>query len=188
MTYGALGLERLIREGNRGQGDGLSIVPEPDLPKLKGDGQAAVDLHLGRWFLVLKQTHQTHFDFRAEAASKAGGKEYFVPFEGEFVIHPGRFVLAATLEWIHMPASKSGLVLGRSTVGRRGLVIETAPGIQPGFNGCLTLEMANIGEIPITCYPGMRICQLFVEDVKEPGIPRVSRHSCQLKPALGGSV
>ncbi|MEQ1933350.1 MAG: dCTP deaminase [Fimbriimonadaceae bacterium] len=165
----------------------MAIVPEPNLDTLLSEGQAAVDLHLGRWFLVLKQTHKSHFDFK-NADDRSGGKDYFVPYDKPFTLHPGRFVLAVTVEWIRMPFDKCGLVLGRSTVGRRGLVIETAPGIQPGFNGCLALEMANVGEIPVTCFPGMRICQLFIDDVKEPGEPRESAHSCQIKPSLGGSV
>ena len=53
-------------------------------------------------------------------------------------------------------------VIGRSTLGRIGLVVATAIGIHPGFQGCLTLELANIGEVPIKMRPGMRIAQLFL--------------------------
>ena len=34
--------------------------------------------------------------------------------------------------------------------------------VQPGFAGCLTLELANEGENPIHLYPGARIAQLAV--------------------------
>lgn len=48
--------------------------------------------------------------------------------------------------------------MGKSSLGRRGLVIETAPGVHPGFSGCLTLELANVGEIPIVLKPRGRVC------------------------------
>ena len=86
----------------------------------------------------------------------------YVPFGGTFVLHPRSFVLAITLEWIRMTRRHGGYVMGKSSWGRRGLVIETAPGVHPGFSGCLTLELANVGEIPIELTPGARICQLFV--------------------------
>jgi len=66
------------------------------------------------------------------------------------------------LEWIRLPERISGYVTGRSSWGRRGLIIETAAGIHPGFSGCLALELANVGELPIALKPGMRICQIFL--------------------------
>jgi dCTP deaminase len=35
-------------------------------------------------------------------------KEYFVPFGDKFVLHPGKFVLGITLEWIGLPTTLSG--------------------------------------------------------------------------------
>jgi dCTP deaminase len=55
--------------------------------------------------------------------------------------------------------------VGKSTWARRGLIIETAAGIHPGFNGCLTLELANVGEVPIKIRPGMKIAQIFVHEL-----------------------
>jgi dCTP deaminase len=46
------------------------------------------------------------------------------------------------------------------------LLIETAAGIHPGFTGCLTLELANVGTAPIILNPGMQICQIFFHVVK----------------------
>jgi dCTP deaminase len=92
--------------------------------------------------------------------------KHYVRFDGRFILHPRSFVLATTLEWIRMPRTLAGYVTGKSSWGRRGLVIETAPGVHPGFIGCLTLELANVGEIPIEIYPGTPICQLFFHRVE----------------------
>lgn len=39
----------------------------------------------------------------------------------------------------------------------------TAGYIDPGFRGNVTLELSNVGKMPIALYPGMRICQLSFE-------------------------
>ena len=50
---------------------------------------------------------------------------------------------------------------GKSSLGRLGLVVhQTAGVIDAGFDGHITLELANVANLPITVYPGMRIAQL----------------------------
>jgi len=51
-------------------------------------------------------------------------------------------------------------VAGKSSWGRMGLIIATATKVDPGFKGCITLEILNEGEVPITLYPGLPIAQL----------------------------
>ena len=52
-------------------------------------------------------------------------------------------------------------------------IIATATGVHPGFKGCLTLELSNVGELPIEITPGMRICQLCVHKVESPDTDQV---------------
>jgi dCTP deaminase len=162
-------LANRIRMGNQGEPMGLAIIPEPSIDEVEDAGEASVTLRLGRWFVTLRQSSQTFFDVRPETAElraeASASKKYFVPFGREYVLHPGRFVLATTLEWMRFPATLGGYVAGKSTWARRGLIIETAAGIHPGFNGCLTLELANVGEVPIKIRPGMKICQIFVHEL-----------------------
>jgi len=94
-------------------------------------------------------------------------KYVYVPFGESFVLHPKSFVLGSTLEWIRLPANRGGYVTARSSWGRYGLIIATATGIHPGFSGCLTLELANVGEIPIVIKPGTTIAQLFIHTVED---------------------
>ena len=94
---------------------------------------------------------------------------HYVRFGDKFVLHPHSFVLGITMEWIRLPKDKAGYVTSRSSWGRRGLIIATATGVHPGFSGCLTLELANAGKIPIALYPGMAICQFFIHSVDTDG-------------------
>jgi dCTP deaminase len=60
-----------------------------------------------------------------------------------------------------MPSDLAAYVVGLSSWGRTGLIIATAVGVHPGFTGCLTLELANTGVVPIKLDPGAFVCQLF---------------------------
>ena len=96
-------------------------------------------------------------------------------------------MLGVTIEWFRLPENRAAYVIGRSSWGRHGLIIATATGVHPGFTGCLTLELSNIGEIPITIQPGTAICQLFIQEAKIGEKERVDRSSFvgRRKPTLG---
>ena len=147
----------------------LLIAPKPDLSEMALECSASLDLRLGTWFVSTRLSRHALMDIYAENESSPTEEnithKHYVPFGKKFILHPHCFVLAATLEWIRMPNSHAGYVTGKSSWGRRGLVIETAPGVHPGFTGCLTLEIANVGEIPIALMPGTKICQLFLHQI-----------------------
>jgi dCTP deaminase len=174
----------------RGEGpddERLEISPLPDLQALLDKPSASVDLRLGTWFLVARTSRATHFDpYTDELPEYQFVRRMYTPLGQPFVLHPHEFVLAATLEWISMPKGLSGYVTGKSSWGRRGLVIETAPGVHPRYTGCITLELANVGEIPIKIMPGSEICQLFLHRVfGEPVDTPPGSFACRRQPTLG---
>jgi dCTP deaminase len=151
----------------------LRIVPSPSIEDIGLSGAASVDLRLGRWLLSLREGRIALLDIRSESTESSDDegnvlartpvtRTTFVPFGERFILHPRKFILGITLECISLPSGLGGYVTGKSSWGRRGLVIETASGIHPGFSGCLTLELANMGEVPIALIPGRRICQIFL--------------------------
>jgi dCTP deaminase len=179
-------LASLLRKG--AHDGGISIVPmaQDEIAAIEKGGAAAVDLRLGRWFAVLREVRVDGIRVMAEDENPEQlSKSYFRPFGEGFVVHPGRFILGITLEWLSLPANIGAYVTGKSSLGRRGLVIETAAGIHPGFTGCLALEIANVGEVPLTIYPGMKIAQMFPHAAA--GQPHGSRShfNGQRKPVLG---
>ncbi len=178
--------------------DPLAITPQPNLVELRDSGSASVDLRLGTWFVTLRQsrsallrvsrsdTNDSDGDVDAPGESRLT-KKYYVPFGKSYILHPGCFVLGATMEWIRFPKNLAGYVVGKSSWGRRGLIIATAIGVHPGFSGCLTLEITNLGEMPIEIMPGMRICQLFLHGIDDTGSDRVDQSTflCKRRPTLG---
>lgn len=178
----------LAKTAERGM---LSIVPRPNAEAIAAAGAASIDLRLGRWFRTLRPTRTAQLDMKLPTIADDGSenivhtKEYFVPFGEPFVLHPRNFVLGITLEWMRLPADLGGYVTGKSSLGRRGLIIETAAGIQPGFCGCLALELSNVGEVPLALIPGMQICQIFLHEVTPDPKPARTQFTGRRKPVMG---
>jgi len=187
MILSAKKLCEEIKKGNNCEPDGIAVIPSPDFGEIEKSGEASVNLRLGRWFLTLRQSSETNLDMKPDNEFKENkfSKTFFVPFGEEFVLHPNRFVLACTLEWIRMPSKYAAFVVGKSTIGRRGIIIETAAGVHPGFSGCLTLEIANVGEVPVKLVSGMSICQLFIHSIEGQLSESKTSLAGQRKPRLG---
>ena len=107
-----------------------------------------------------------------------------------FTMHPGDFALGSTLETVAIPADLVGQVDGRSSVGRLAVVVHATAGlIDPGFTGQITLELSNIGRIPVRLYPGLRICQIVLVRMTSPaerpyGHERGSSYKAQSGPQV----
>lgn len=182
MMLGASDLWERIDAGSNDPRNGILIVPKPDTTGEQSRESNSIDLRLGRWFLAVQQTRTTAIDLskprNSDEFQASEGKMHYVPFGRPFVIHPGRFVLGITLEWLRVPETLGGYITGKSSMGRTGLIIETAAGLHPCFSGCIALEISNCGEVPIALVPGIRICQVFFH--------RVSRRSPDHKTSFGG--
>jgi len=78
-----------------------------------------------------------------------------------FVLNPGQFVLAETLEAIELPDNIVATIEGKSSIARLGVTLHQTGGwIDAGFRGTITLEMANVNSRPVKVYAGMPIGQL----------------------------
>jgi len=148
----------------------LIVSPLLDEASQAKAGQAAIDVRLGFDFaLVSPSQHGSIDEFANDEAPLSLSSLYrreFVPFGRNIVIHPHQFLLAQTLEYLRLPTDLMAYVVGRSTWGRLGLIVATAVGIHPGFAGSLTLELRNLGETPLTLYPGQTVAQLFFHRVE----------------------
>lgn len=177
--------------------DRLVIVPLPRDPNrlLAQLDSSSIDLRLGTWFAAPRPSNVAMIDLsesteerEVKGAQKHPGafmNQRFIPFGERFILHPHSFVLAATLEWIRLPGKLSATVEGRSSLGRYGLNIATAATVHPYFTGCLTLELANMGEVPIAISPGMLICQMIFHQLTgEAPRPKHTSHSGYRRPIM----
>ena len=86
-----------------------------------------------------------------------------------FVLHPGEFVLGSTVERVGLSAGVVGQLNGKSSLGRMGIIVHATAGfIDPGNALCPTLELHNIGKLPVRLYAGMPIAQISFTRLTSP--------------------
>jgi dCTP deaminase len=153
------------------------LVVTPILSESQIDeDQASIDLRLGSVFLTFRRGHTTTIDW-SDHGRELGVDRTYVRLGERFVIHPNQFVLAQTLEYVRMPGDLLGYVVTRSSWGRTGLIVATAVGIQPNFTGVITLELRNLGDVPVELWPGTSILQLFLHSLSGATHPKERTYS-----------
>jgi len=164
------------------------LVIEPlDDPDLQVQ-PASVDLRLGREFLEFQRANISCIHPDSEQEVEEYVEERVVPRDGEYVLHPGDFVLGTTRERVEIPPDLIAHVEGRSSLGRLAIVVHATAGLcDPGYKGQITLELSNLGTAPVALTPGMRISQLTFTELTSPaerpyGSERGSKYQGQSGP------
>tara|TARA_Y100000310_G_scaffold323770_1_gene384654 strand:+ start:1008 stop:1586 length:579 start_codon:yes stop_codon:yes gene_type:complete len=125
-------------------------------------GPCSIDLSLGTAFRVFRKSEHTHIDPKEGIPDNI--MELTDKADEPFIIHPGEFVLASISEKIRIPDNMIGRLEGRSSWGRLGIVVHSTAGkVDPGFEGHLTLEIANLSNLPVCLHPGAKIAQITFE-------------------------
>jgi dCTP deaminase len=168
-------------------------------------GASSVDLRMGTVVLLSRAGAQSHVDprdyLKVSVApddhdtirdGKQKHERFNVPFSKSFLLHPGALALVPTLEWVKLPFDLQGVVTARSSWAREGLSIATATIINPGYTGIVTLELANLGEVPLRLFPGLRLAQiafysLVSADVATDKILQKSQFNMSFEPS-GGNI
>lgn len=161
MIYSDRDIKRLIEE------NAIRLDPAPDLSLQLGS--CSLDLRLGNEFGVFEHNKFPFVDIHDPLQPQHITKETSVANDEAFVLHPGAFVLAVTVERLELADDIVARLEGRSSLGRLGIVVHaTASIIDPGWRGRVVLELANHGAMPVALYPGMRVCSLTFEPVSTP--------------------
>lgn len=147
--------------------DPKSLFLEPILDKAQV-GAISIDLRLGYDFLVSVLTRKPAIEtLPAENVPKRGIQSYFQETRrqlGErFVLYPHQVVLSATVEYLALPTNIYAEIMIRSSYGRLGIGISTR--MQPGWRGCVPLEIFNHGNTPVEMVVGSRFCQAHLYKV-----------------------
>lgn len=120
-------------------------------------GPSSYDFRLGNTFLVFH--HQLEV---IDPRNLGQTMETVFVDDGEyFILHPGQFALAGSMERFTISDHLVAQVNGKSSLGRLGLQIHATAGFfDPGWDGIATLELSNVAPVPIRLYPGMLIAQM----------------------------
>jgi dCTP deaminase len=128
---------------------------------------SSVDVRLDRYFRLFDNHRYAFIDPADDQPELTRLIE--VSADEAFVLHPGEFVLASTLEVISLPNDIAARLEGKSSLGRLGLLTHATAGfIDPGFEGHVTLELSNVATLPIKLWPGMKIGQFCFFKLSSP--------------------
>jgi dCTP deaminase len=149
MILSDVSLRKAIAEGRIGVAPFEEAYVQP----------SSIDVRLDSMFRVFRNHTAGVIDVKLDMRELTELVE--IPAEGVFMLHPGEFVLGSTFERVTVPDDLVARIEGKSSLGRLGLLIHSTAGfIDAGFDGHVTLELANVASLPITLYPGMKIGQI----------------------------
>ena len=124
---------------------------------------ASVDIRLGNTFSVVDDTSSRIITLDSQINYKSITAD-------TYLILPGQFVLATTMEYFELPDNMTAFVEGRSSLGRMGLFIQNAGWVDPGFKGEITLELFNANRCAIELKAGRRVGQLVFAEMDDHAI------------------
>jgi len=120
---------------------------------------ASIDLHLDRTFLIFDTVNHHIIDVKQPVDNLMRRVE--VEPDKPFILHPGEFALGATYEEVGVGDDVVGRLEGKSSLGRLGIIIHATAGyLDPGNRLKLTLELSNIGNLPVKLFFKMPIAQM----------------------------
>lgn len=114
---------------------------------------ASVDVRLGKTFSIVEDSPEGKISLDERIS-------YRTITTDRYVLLPGQFVLATTMEYFELPDDLTAFVEGRSSLGRMGLFIQNAGWVDPGFKGEITLELFNANRCAIELCSGRRVGQM----------------------------
>jgi len=151
-------IKKAIKQGR------VKITPKPDYKTQLGP--CSIDLHLGNKFSVFKHSNYPFVDLKNPVETEKIMKEIVILKGEPFIMQPGDFALATTVENLCLADDIVGKIEGRSSLGRLGIIVHgTASIFDPGWDGRPTMELGNLGVMPVALYPGMRICAFTFEEL-----------------------
>lgn len=132
-------------------------------------GSCSVDFRLGGEFNVFEHSRHAFIDLKDKRGIEDLMRSVIVPAGEPFILQPREFVLAITEEHLELADDVLGRLEGRSSLGRIGIIVHGTAGLfDPGWSGRATLELSNLGRMPVALYPGMRICSMTFEQLSTP--------------------
>jgi dCTP deaminase len=157
MVLSDIDIRRYIDEGK--------IKISPPLPPEQW-GSCSVDFRLGNEFSVFEHSRNAYIDLKESRSIQDLMRTITVKPGEPFILQPREFALAITEEILELDDDVLGRLEGRSSLGRIGIIVHGTAGLfDPGWTGKATLELSNLGRMPVALYPGMRICSFTFEQL-----------------------
>ncbi len=152
----------------------IQLDPLPDLTSHLGS--CSIDCRLGNTFMVFEYSRHSYIDPRHPQSIGDAMRTIEIDDGDAFMMQPGDFALASTMESLTLPDNLLARLEGRSSIARLGITVHsTAAVFEPGWEGTATMELSNLGRMAVALYPGMRICSFTFQQLLNPAQVPYSR-------------
>jgi dCTP deaminase len=148
-------------------------------------GELTVDFRLGTDFLVSTQGREPYIDVSGHPDKKT--VSYFFNktrrrLAEKFLLHPNQTIVCTSLEYVKIPCDVFASLNMRSSYSRLGLTISTI--LQPGYCGCISLELTNSNNNPIQLVVGARLFQARLYQLNKTYAYEFHnrKYACQVRP------
>lgn len=117
-----------------------------------------------------KQIQPASIDLRVgdEGATTKHKQRINIKERGLIILEPGDFGVISILERVKFGPQYVGRLGLRSKYARKGLIATTGPQIDPGFEGSITLGLANLTPKPVPLAHGDDILTLEIHKLDQP--------------------
>jgi dCTP deaminase len=152
-------------------------------------GNMSIDFRMGYDFYVSVQGRASFINASANPSQPQSSIPSFFQSTrkriGEtFLLHPGQTVLSSSLEYIKLPQNCFLSLSMRSSYARLGLSLSTI--VQPGYCGCISIELTNSSNNIINLTVGARMLQarMYMLDEDSNYFSSRRKYICQVRPEL----
>lgn len=153
-------------------------------------GELSVDFRLGTDFLLSFQGRNSAIDasnYENPDPSSSFFQETRRLVGSSFLFHPLQTVLCSTLEYVKLPPDIFLSLTIRSSYSRLGLSISSI--VEPGYCGCISMELTNVNNTPVKITVGSRLVQATFHRISEKtnyfASPR--KYVCQVRPEVSSA-
>ncbi len=164
------------------------LVIRPLIDPSSQINEISIDFRLGCDFLVSIQGREAFINASLNEASAGHVDKFFQETRrklGEtFLLHPNQTVLASSLEYVKLPDNVFAVLNMRSSYSRLGLTISSV--LQPGYCGCISLELTNTNKNPINLTVGACLFQARFAKLssEQKYFMRERKFICQVRPQI----
>lgn len=130
-----------------------------------GLGSFGYDIRVANEFEIFSNINSNEVDPKNFDRKSLVGKKT----DDYVLIPPHSYVLGYSIEKFNMPSDVMGIVVGKSTYARSGIIANITP-IESSWRGFLTIEVSNSSDLPARVYANEGIAQVIFFRGGEPSV------------------
>jgi len=146
------------------------LIIDPILDEEEQIHDVSIDLRLDTRIILLKPIAIGNIDPLEQIRLPEYTEQIELdPCQDKLILHPKSLVLGQTLEYVKLPGNIYGVLDGRSSLARLGIIVHaTASSIDPNYEGHISFEIINLGPTPVILYPLVRVARLTLYKLSKP--------------------